>query len=221
MTKNRLKGIWENAVSLADAWHHFAPNDMQLTLEEMPNFAQKLKNEQKPNGWLDVAAIMVNAQSASTTRNKFINTMRENLLDDLFNKNLSALGYRYMPSKSRGLVQIDPVYFDYPDIDWDGNRAEFNGKAYHAIRIFNPRDLSDDQKLRTGRPGSGAAINAAIKSLILENQHFCTQSRKIACDQIRKFINNPIISGNGLSDKNLEKYILRNCDCRRITINSK
>lgn len=216
MTKNRLKGIWENAVPLADAWHHFAPRKMQSSLEKMPNFVQKLDSKQKPKGTLETVVIIASAYTASAERKQFIKTMQEHLLDELFNSNLLALGYRYMPSESRRPVQIDPVYFDYPDIDWDGNRAEFNGKAYHAIRIFNPRDLSDDQKLRTGRPSSGAAINAAIKSLILEKQHFCTQPRKIACDQIRQFINKPVIPGNGLSDKNLEKYILTNCDCRQI-----
>lgn len=216
MIKNRLKEIWETAVPLADAWYDFAPNDMQLSLDGMPNFSQKLETGQKPKGLLDVATIIGNACSASTARNKFINTMRENLLDDLFNSGFSALGYRHIPSKSRGPVKIDPIFFEYPNIDWDSNYAEFDGKAYRAIRIFDPRDLSDNQKLKTGRPSSGAAINAAIKSLALENPDFCNQSRKIACDQIRQYIDKPAISGNGLSDKNLEKYIIKNCGCRQI-----
>ena len=155
--------------------------------------------------------------NARVERTKFTNELQEELLDKLFNSDLLAFGYRQKLSESRGPVQIEPNFFEYPEIDWDGNTAEFNDRKYLTIRIANPKDLMAHQKPKTGRPTSGPVINAAINRLIKSNIEFCNLARSIACEEIRKSIGQQSKRGNGLSDKNLEKYILKNCGRRRIS----
>ncbi len=149
-------------------------------------------------------------------RDRVIDQLKYNLLDALYNSDLLAFGYRSSPSKSSNPVKIDPIFFDNPKIVWDKNSAEFNGKSYISIRIFAQNSLPQDKMAQTGRPSSAKAINSAIKDLIQHNLHFCDQPRKVACDQIRQKIGRQLKNGNGLSDKNLSKYIIANCGTRKI-----
>lgn len=216
MAVNRIKRIWKNAIPLNVAWQHFARKDLLTKLAAMPEFSDALKTEAQASGIMDSIIKISRAHVASQARKLVIDEMREQLLDELFNSNFSAFGYRLTPSESRGPVQIDPVFFEYPEIDWEGNSAEFNGKSYRAIGIIDPYNLPNPDRLKTGRPSSGDAINAAIKELIQKNPQFCDQHRAAACQQIRNTIGKPEIPGNGLSDKNLEKYIIANCGRRQI-----
>ena len=218
MTKNRIKEIWNQAIELNDAWREFGSAQAQKELANMPTGLDEMNNRLGTDP--GVTKLFEAAQAGLTARAKrlaFIEQLKELLLDQLFNSILLAYGYRQKPSESRGPVQIDPIFFEYPEIDWDGNCAEFNDKRYRLIRIVNPRALRSDQKLKTGRPSSGPIINAAIKRLIEIDSEFCSLPRSIACEEIRQSIGKQSVPGNGLSDKNLEKYIFDNCGHRRIT----
>jgi hypothetical protein len=217
MAENRNKRIWNNAIQLSDAWLHFATPQQQAQLANLPTGLQELESRKaEVSGFLKMLEASQAGWLAHQKRLEMIEQLKEQLLDELFNSNVSAFGYRLTPSESRGPVQIDPVFFEYPEIDWDGNSAEFNGKSYRAISIIDPYNLPNADKLKTGRPSSGNVINAAIKELILNNPQFCNQHRAAACQQIRKSIGKPEIPGSGLSDKNLEKYIIANCGRRQI-----
>lgn len=217
MAVNRIKRVWENAVQLSDAWRHFATPHEQAELANLPTGLQELESQMGGSSdWRTVIEASYAGLAARQKRLDLIERLKDQLLDELFNSNFLALGYRLTPSESRGPVQISPMFFEYPEIDWDANFAEFNGKTYRSIRIVNPHNLPNSDKLKTGRPSSAGVINAAIKSLILQNPHFCDQPRASACQQVRDAIGEPGIPGNGLSDKNLEKYILANCGRRQI-----
>lgn len=218
MAKNRITEIWNQAIELNDAWREFASTRAQKEFANMPTGFDEMKNRLGTNP--DIPKLFEAGQAfltASAKRSKAIEQLKQLLLDELFNSNLLAVGYRQKPSESRGPVQIDPIFFEYPDIDWEGNCAEFNGKRFRAIRIFNPQILRGYQKLKTGRPSSGPVISAAIGQLVKINPDFCNLPRSIACEEIRKSIGKQSKPGNGLSDKNLEKYIIANCGVRRIT----
>lgn len=217
MAVNRNKRIWDNTISLSDAWRHFASKELHSKLEAMPEFSDALQKDVGPSDWLDSITKISKAYIGSNARKLIIDEARELLLDELFNSNLLAFGYRLTPSESRGPVQIDAVFFEYPEIDWDANSAEFNGKSYRAIGIIDPNEIPNADKQKKGRPSSGDVILGAIKELILRNPEFCSQSRAVACQQIRIFIGQPEVPGNGLSDKNLEKYIVANCGRRQIS----
>ncbi|MBK8375526.1 MAG: hypothetical protein IPN50_10580 [Sphingomonadales bacterium] len=218
MAVNRIKRIWENAVPMREAWRTFASPEQQIELANLPLGLKEFEARMSDaSSFLNMVEAGNAGLIAKRKRLEVIAQLREQLLDELFNSNLSAVGYRLAPSESRGPVQIDPLFFEYPEIDWDGSFAKFNGKAYRSIAIFDPRNLPSADKLKTGRPSSGDAIHAAIQNLIQQNPHFCNQHRAAACQQIRLAIGKPEIAGNGLSDKNLEKYILANCGRRQIT----
>lgn len=217
MTSNRIRNIWNNALPLGEAWIAFASTQAREQLKILPTGIEKMQNQlEKSTEILDFLLAASAGYSARDERTKFTNELQEELLDKLFNSELLAFGYRQKPSESRGPVQIDPNFFECPDTDWEGNTAEFNDKKYRTIRIANPKDLMAHQKPKTGRPTSGPVINAAINRLMKSNLEFCNLDRLIACEEIRKSIGQQSKRGNGLSDKNLEKYIIEHCGRRRI-----
>jgi hypothetical protein len=219
MAKNRNRGIWDQATPLDEAWLKFASAQGQEELSKLPSGHEEMQNQLlKASGLLNLIYAASVGLNANTKLAAIISRLKEELLDNLFNSNLLAFGYRQAPSQSRGPVQIDPTFFEYPEIDWEGNSAEFDGKKYRIIRIINSNDLKDEHKLRTGRPTSGPVINSAIIQLIKSHPEFCNLPRSIACHWIRDVIAHPSVSGNGLSNKNLEKYIILNCGRRKIPI---
>jgi hypothetical protein len=160
----------------------------------------------------------LHALNAGRERDDLILEMRDDLLDELFNANLAAVGYREKPSVSAAPVAIAAEFFDGADIQWGRDSANGIGKRYNRIRIYDPCALPKAIKPKIGRIGSGDAINSAIDRLISSNPHFCDLLRKTACDQVRENLGIPEILGNGLSDQNLAKYVLRKCSKRRIKI---
>ena len=219
MAKNRIKELWGNAIALTEAWHEFAPPLLRDELANLPTGLQELEVQMNhASGISKIINAGLAGLNAKQKRSAKIGQLRENLLDELFNSKLIALGYRQAPSESRGPVQIAAIFFECATIEWDTNFAEFNGKTYRLIRIISPRDISDKQKLKTGRPSSANVINSAIANIMKTNSQFCHQNRAISCQQIRKIIDQPIISGNGLSDNNLRKYITAICGCRQIAL---
>lgn len=219
MAKNRTTEIWRLGIALDEAWQKLASVQGQAELSKLPSGQEEMQKQlSKASGILDFVYAASVGLSASAERSAIISKLKDDLLDNLFNSTFLAFGYRQAPSKSRGPVQIDPTFFEYPEIDWEGNCAEFDGKKYRIIRIINSKDLRDEQKLKTGHPTSGPAINSAIIQLMKTHPEFCNIPRSVACEIIRKTINHPTISGNGLSDQNLGKYIIANCGRRRIQI---
>ena len=202
---------------LSEAWLEFASTQARDDFKKMPTGLEELKKSlEKSSEIIGVIEAASDGLNARAKRSAFGQQLKEELLDKLFNSDLLAFGYRQTPSESRSPVQIGPIFFEYPVIDWEANSAEFNGKKYRAIGILNPVDLLENQKLKTGHPSSGPVINSAIHRLMKFNPEFCAQPRSIACEQIRQTIGKQSKPGNGLSDKNLEKYIIANCGRRQI-----
>jgi hypothetical protein len=215
MAVNKPKEIWKIGIPLSEAWHEFASQEEYNNLESLPSFEQKFKEKIPTNG-LKFFEAFKEGWFAKVDEKAAIDRLKDSLLLDLSNSDLMAFGFRSSPSKSNNPVNIDPIFFDNPKVNWNDCSAEFNGKSYISIRIVDPEKLVQDKKLQIGRPSSGEIINSAIKDLILENPKFCNQPRKIACDQIRGKIGKIEIKGSGFSDVNLAKYIVKTCGSRSI-----
>ena len=144
--------------------------------------------------------------------------MKSELLDDLFNGQLIATGYRVAQKRSRDPVEIDPNLFDDPEIDWRHSIVRGLAQEFHNVRISSPLPFPDvDKGGRKGRPGSGTAIKAAIERVASRNPDFCKLNRAQAANEIRKELSITEIPGNGLSDQNLAKYIRAKCGNKQIS----
>lgn len=224
MARNPNKAIWQIAIPLSEAWHKFACPDAISELENMPTWSDILlqsmpkMNSQSPTPEKISEFFSSMSQSAAGASQHIdkIKELREHLLDELFNKQLIALGYRETPSSSPAPVHIDAEIFDTPDIEWKRDTLTAHGKRYGRVRVYDPRYIPKIEKPVIGRPSSGQKINAAIIKLKNDDPYFCNLPRKEACEQIIKALGRNRIKGDGLSDQNLEKYILRHCHKRKI-----
>lgn len=222
MARNRNKLIWDKAIPLSEAWRKFASAEMLRELDELPSGLDTLKetaaqhkpDDPRPTLFEAVELLVSNPLKSSVARATKIAELQELLLDELFNKNLVALGYRELPSTSAAPVEIASDFFDTPVIKWKQETVTAYGKRYGRVRVYGPYELAIDKKRHMGRPSSAQKIETAIKLAMKSDIDFCSLPRKIACEKIRQLIGENVIAGDGLSDKNLSKYILIYCSPR-------
>ncbi len=214
MPSNRAKKLWNSGVPLNRAWLEFAPSELRSEFEKLPEFLQALAEMSytsiRDNGASTVKVALSNAHKRREIEVK----LKDHLLTELFNGQLLATGYRIAPSRSQAPVLIDPDKFGDGDPDWNEATFEYEGVIYSRIRIAK---LDIFPATPGNAKGSVHSINAAIDHLQKQNPEFCNLPRKSACDQIRKFLGAIEVSGNGLSNQNLAKAIVRKCGPKRIS----
>jgi hypothetical protein len=144
---NRLVALWESGVPLDSAWIEFTPfldsfairalrthpaNDPD-TLARDPRYKDLCK------GWLPRTWEDRRKKLAITTKNE-----RIRLLGEIYAGNLSAIGFRTLPSGSDELVRIPRQHFFFdeagereqlPDIHWNKGELTVGGTSYFDIRI--------------------------------------------------------------------------------------
>lgn len=219
MGSNSAKSLWEAGTFLCDAWLQFAPPSER---ERYYNLSQPLhelesRKDEFAKGGLSVFKAIGSAFKAHSEKTNFICELYSELLDNLYNKNLIAFGYRERPSTSSGPIHISEEIFFDPDIDWKGNRVTAHGKSYGRVRIFDPyADQPSVGKLpHRGRIGSANSIRSIIGELS-KKRGFCDLSRKEQFNLIRKHAGYEVTSRGGFSNENLGKYIIQFCPKRGI-----
>lgn len=215
MPSKQAKEMWENGIGLRNAWFAFAPSELRDQFEQIPSFAEGLAKAELEELLGDRFMAVARAWASTSERPKLESRMKEALVTDLFNAELVATAYRQLPSRSQSPVCIDPLKFDLHDPDWESETFEADGIRYIRVRVSKPI-LS-----RAGSPAKGSRqlIDDTIDGLLNSDPGFCQLPRKVACEAIRNSIGAERNSGNGLSDKNLEKAILRKCGPKAIRAN--
>jgi hypothetical protein len=216
MAKNSNKLIWDEAVPLSDAWEQFAPKSQRKAIAKENGFVAAFAEAANSNPDQGFISALKAGSEALNTRNALIAKLQDKLQIALLQGRLCAVGYRIAPTISRAPVRIEQNLFGNAKINWHRNSIESLGRTYSEVRIFNSNDLPQSQKTKMGRPGSNDVLNNAIAAIIKSDPAFANKPRKIACNEIREFLGIEKIPGNGLSDKNLEKYIIANCGRRQI-----
>lgn len=217
MTRKSNRQIWENAVPLSKAWISFAADADRAALGDTPDFLTKLTSDAAAvTAWANLADAGMAAVKSQQQRTEIQERMRDELLDSLFAGHLVALGFRELPTRSSAPGHIERDFFDDPYISWGNDTADAYGMRYNRVRIYAPGALPPDARPKIGRPSSKEHILKAISELKDANPEFCSLPRKQACKAIWDHIDVRHVSGDGLSDKNLEKYILEICGPRRI-----
>ena len=208
--------IWENGVPLNDAWLEFADSDAKHRYSELSTLEPL--NEQAANirTGADIFTLAGSAMQRWSEHGKFGEELRELLLDELFNDQLHAYGYRTAPSRSRAPVRIAPDLFECSEVDWKQNRMVARGCTYSEIQVVDPAVIAGWRKPRHGPEGSGDAIRTAIDAIRTRRADFCDIPRKSAFDLIRQEIGGTQPNGSGLSNPNLAKYVNAVCGTRRI-----
>ena len=207
--------LWEKGVPLDRAWLELASPEAKHRHDALPKFLQFAEQSNLE----EIASLPAFVGRWSREWSKRIaleRELRDSLLDELFNDQLQAFGYRISPSRSHAPVRIAPELFDDAKVDFERRLIRARGCDYIEITIVDPARIANFRPQRTGRKGSADAIRKAIKALQNERFDLCGIERKIACELIRNKIGPNYPKGSGLSDVNLAKYILEVCPQRRI-----
>lgn len=214
MPSNRARELWNSGIPLSRAWLEFAPPELRSEFENLPGFVQSLGAKSLAETPMDFLSAVTDSLSSAHRRGQMEIDLKKQLLAELFNGQFTATGYRVAPSRSQTPVTIDPDKFEYDDPAWSADGLTAHGVTYRRIRVTHPADIVSAPARRNG---SLDAIETAIDQLIAGNPGFCDFERKVACQQIREFLGVNQIAGNGLSDKNLSKAIVRKCGPKRIS----
>jgi hypothetical protein len=217
MQADMRQKVWEMAVPLADAWLNFATPEMRAKFDgiegPIETFTHTAQSSPDSGFWNAVSA----GFAAKSGRDALIREMREHLLEELFNSEIIAIGFRLYPSKSPRPVAIDANFFEGSKINWSDSTAQWLGKVYINVRAISPHD-PDLFQYEQASKGSVDAIDRAITELRLSNPGFCDLPRKSSCQLVRERIGISAIDGDGLSDQNIAKRVLRQCPKRAIRI---
>ena len=213
MGSKRARDLWASGVPLARAWLKLAPTNMRSEFEVLPAMLHAIGQAIEPSEGHGIAERFNTLAANNAARSRLEKAMKDEVLTDLFNGELVATAYREAPSRSQAPVAIDPEVFDNHDPDWEAETLIAHGIRYGRIRISAP---SDPARASVRAKGSVDAIDRAIDQLMIEKANFGQLPRKAACQEIREFLGSNHIAGNGLSDQNLAKAIVRKCGPRRI-----
>lgn len=221
MASTRSRQLWHHGTPLADAWRQFADATDREKLDGYPGFLNSLSSKfgelAKTGLSAEFASSIPNVSAEWTEQNQLMQRLKDDLLDLAFNGQLTVTGYRELPSTSAAPVEIAPADFDYAEADWENSKIIANGKTYGRVRVTDEAALPPTQlpTRRTGRQGSVQAIRNAVDKLASE-PGFCELHRAEACQKVREALGVQHSTGNGLSDINLSKYIVRKCGSNSI-----
>ena len=219
MASARARQLWEIGVSLADAWRVFASEADREKLQTIPPAVTAMSDQASQGGEDGLRMLFgsLNAGvAASAQRRTLEEHLQEELLTDVLNEQLVAIGYRESPSIGTAPVAIDAAHFDDGDADWRSSRFEANGLIWNRVRVADPARLLVPRK-----PSSADLIREVISDLRDADAGFYKKPRKSQTHLIIEKIGIMPSSGNGLSVSNIEKLIVEICGKRAISKTTK
>lgn len=218
MASKYAKECWENGTRLCAAWRDFAPAELKEAITELPGILEASLEKLEEGRLASLLPAFNAGNSVFLERDRLEREMRDQLLTAIYNEDLIAVGYREAPSRSQSPIMIDPEHFNFHDPDWKTETLEVHGIRYGQIRIFDPYQAPPIARAKDLR-GSKPAIEEAIDQLIKMDPQFGNSARKIDCQKIRDYLGIAERKGNGLSDQNLSKAIVRKLGKRGISPN--
>ena len=221
MSSKRALALWESGVPLSKAWLDLSPESArsEYHASTQPDISPAEIATKTPWAIIGVATHFVGAISKAISAERDIReTLREAILDALWEERLIATAYRIAPSKSAAPVMLDADIIEDADVHWEDDGISIREIVYHEVRITNPHAIILPKAIATrqGRPRNHI-IESAIEALVESGVKFGELPRAIACELIRNKLGRPQNPGSGLSDKNLEKYILAKCGKKRLS----
>lgn len=223
MAEKKSTALWRAAIPLNRAWLECAVPEQRRAHEALPGWERAVGGSPdipENAGFVDrLFSVMAAAGDAHVKKATSEIDLKSELIRRIEAGEFELLGYRVAPTKGRDPVVIsDPNLTKYA-LNWREESLEIRDEIYLDLRV-SPAELRRSG-VKRGRPGSTEIILIAIDELCrAPNSDFCKISRPEACERVRELFRARGIGvdqlGNGLSDKNVAKLILRKCPKRRI-----
>ena len=217
MASARSLALWRSGISLSEAWRKFADPTELARLDKPLEYsaaANTISDKMTvPERLVGAINCFSKIGDALLHKRKLEESLREELLDRLYNGDLTATAYREAPSTSASPVKLPADDFESAEADWENARLFINGKTFGRVRITDEYAIEPAKlpKSRRGRPGSTAVINAAIDRLIAQGVDMSGMHRATAAQCIRDELHVVHKTGDGFSDINLSKRITAKC----------
>lgn len=217
MASARSLALWRSGISLSEAWRIFADPTELARLDKPLEYSATEDTISDKMVLSEHLAVAINCiakfSDALMQRRKLEESLKQELLERLFNADLTATAYREAPSTSASPVNLLANDFEFAEADWENAKVFINGKTFGRVRITDEyaAELATVPKPRRGRPGSTAVIDAAIDMLIAKGVDISGMPRATGAQLIREELHIVPKAGDGFSDINLSKRITAKC----------
>lgn len=226
MAEKRSTALWRTAIPLSQAWLELATTELRDTYEALVGWDRSINATTELPDDAGILGRLVSAVAivgkAHVEKSACESELKADLLRRIETGQFELLGYRVAPTKGREPVSISKAELKKYVPDWREESLRVRDEVYLDLRVC--RAELRDTGVKRGRPGSTDAVLAAIEELCSQpKSDFCKISRPQACERVRELLRKKGIGteqlGNGLSDQNVAKLILRKCPKRRIKSN--
>lgn len=210
MPSANTQKIWKFGIPLNDAWVCFANDESKKNFANAPTLlmlADKFTDHAATINGHEAIQLFSEHAAMNEAHRQLAETMKEALLEWLFNSQLIATGYMENPRQSKAPVFIDPTHFDSCNPNWDFSKIYADGCEWSQVRI-SVQITGNKGVVR----GLGLAIRSVISQSLRDGVNLCAMPRKVAAQKVREKLSANSVDRKGLSDKNLARYIREICN---------
>ena len=189
MNTDRLKLVWENGVSLSEAFAHFADNNAIRFKNHTKGLDPKFRGTKAENVEQVFKAIgamgnlMLDIASVNAKQKEWV-------LNELANKHLMAIGYKSNDSREIEISIVPEPLLTPAFVDWKQSAISGLGIEFIDVRIdhYQKFNLPKDATKPIGRPSGKERIWQIINDIGLDKLHLkCGNNKTAIANEIYRF----------------------------------
>jgi len=219
MASKISKTLWQKAIPLNEAWLNFAPEQLRLEYDKLKYPNEKNINSDEEKWYNRLIEILAKLALNKKQKDKLESQFKEQLETGLLLERYIAFGYREIPSRSNGPVEIDTTVSKSISIDWIEETIVVHQTHYSRVGILSKAKINElknaNTTKNTDKSNSAMAIDNAIDNLKTKMPNFGNRSRKADYSAIVEFLNVDPEKDYGYSFSKVSKAIVRNCGKKR------
>lgn len=219
MASKLSKTLWQKAIRLSEAWLDLAPIDLRLEYQGSDNL--KLSNFSLDSKSMIGRGLEFVGQYhlMKTRKDQLENQLKAELEAAILKGEYALFGYREIPSRSNGPVEIDTSVSKSVSLDWSEESIVVHQTKYNRVGILSKATVDEYRKVKlefdSNESNSALAIDNAIEQLKIEIPAFGARSRKADYSAIIEFLKVDPEQDYGYSFSKVCKAIVRNCGKKR------
>lgn len=219
MASKISKMLWQQAIPLNKAWLYFTPKQLHLEYDRLNNPTTKDIHSGEEKWYKRLIEIFCNLALNKKRKDQLESQFKEQLETELLLERYIAFGYREIPSRSNGPVEIDTTISKSILIDWIEETIVVHQTHYSRAGILSKAKIDELKNAKTtestDKSNSAMSIDNAINYLKTKIPNFGNRSRKADYNAIVEFLNVDPGMDYGYSFSKVSKAIVRICGKKR------